>query len=333
MSSVRKIGRALYKSLTYRILDCLDAAHARLTQRTWYTPGAAAAREWLRVLEIADADTAVVGGQAVVNLAVMDGLILCGPASPEQWNSMSVRIARMQRIAKRAGVHRWQELTTAHYALLDNILNRYVAEFCAYPYQSLRTAGLLPGDVFVDIGAFRGYVAVKAARKVGAQGRVYAIEPVEENFWFLERHREINGLDNITTLCAAITGEAASESIDFFRTKNQGNSCIQDHLQEGAQTIRVPSVDARSLLDRICREMPTAQRIICSVTTNGTEMMLAEAMMEAFDQGGQGRMEIIIPIIFTKRQAKSFAARMAERGWCCQFHYPWLRLWRYGGVG
>jgi ubiquinone/menaquinone biosynthesis C-methylase UbiE len=36
--------------------------------------------------------------------------------------------------------------------------------------------GLRPGDVVVDVGAGSGYFAIPAARRVGPQGRVYAVD-------------------------------------------------------------------------------------------------------------------------------------------------------------
>ena len=59
-----------------------------------------------------------------------------------------------------------------------------MTEFSAYPYQAFRTYNLLPGDIFFDVGAFRGYVTLKAAQKIGENGFVYAVEPINENIDF-----------------------------------------------------------------------------------------------------------------------------------------------------
>jgi FkbM family methyltransferase len=56
---------------------------------------------------------------------------------------------------------------------------------------------LSPGDVFVDIGANVGVMALLAGTIVGPSGRVIAIEPEPENLQMLYRGIMINGLTNI----------------------------------------------------------------------------------------------------------------------------------------
>jgi FkbM family methyltransferase len=324
--------RAMYKNVAYRLLDAFDGVHARVTRRAWFTPGASAAEGWIRAMAVSGASSGTLAGEDIVSLIVQNGVVLSGPAEQAQWTTIPVRAARMKRIAQTAGL----EVTMfepAHYALLDNIVNRYAAEFCAYPYPSLRTMNLLPGDVFIDIGAFRGYVSVKAARKVGERGKVYAIEPIDENFKFVEHHRDINRLGNVTALRAAVTPESGADTVEFFRTENQGNGCIPDHLQGDARTIQVANVGARSLLGMVRSERPDARRIICSLTTNGTEMAVAEALMDAFesDETG-GYLEITLPMVFTARQARAFAQRVRSKGWQSDCQHPWLKLWRTAGA-
>lgn len=327
MPGIRKKSRAMVKSAGYRALDAYEGLHARATQRAWYTPGASAAEQWLSGLAVSHPTSASLAGQGIVSLTIHHGIELSGPAEPAQWNSTPGRVARMKRIAGAAALD-LTGFTDAHFALLDNIVNRYVAEFCAYPYQALRTMNLCPGDVFLDIGAFRGYVSVKAAQRVGDHGRVYAIEPIDENFGFVEHHRNVNQLTNLTTLKAAVTADGGVEAIDFFRTENQGNAAVKDHLRGDAHTMQVANVGAEALLRQVVDEMPEARRIICSLTTNGTEIAVVEAMIDALEQiGGADYVEIAIPVIFTETEARAFASRVAPRGWRSDLRRPWMRLW------
>jgi len=55
----------------------------------------------------------------------------------------------------------------------------------------------LKNDVVVDAGAFVGMFAVKAAKAVGDNGKVIAVEPEKENLKFLKKNVEENGLENI----------------------------------------------------------------------------------------------------------------------------------------
>lgn len=56
---------------------------------------------------------------------------------------------------------------------------------------------LQDGDVFVDVGACFGYHALTAARCVGTQGKVYAIEPQPDVFEVLQENVRCNGLANV----------------------------------------------------------------------------------------------------------------------------------------
>lgn len=321
--------REIVNSLAYRLLDYIDGIHGRVSRRAWSTPGASAAESWIRSLAVSGASSSAIAGLSTASLTVQGGVVLSGPAVEAQWNSTPVRVARMRRIARRAGVDPKLGLKLAHYALLDNIVNRYSAEFSAYPYQPLRTMNLHPGDVFLDIGAFRGYVSVKAARKVGDGGRVYSLEPMPENFGFLAHHRDVNGLENITALCAAVTPGPETSTIEFFRTMNQGNAAIPDHLPGTVQTVQVANLGAKGLLDMVRAEMPNAKRVICSLTTNGTELAVTEALIKSYESAGMDcYFEIIIPVIFTESQARDFAERIRSEGWYTAVQYPWMRLWR-----
>lgn len=63
---------------------------------------------------------------------------------------------------------------------------------------------LHPGQTFLNVGANVGYHVVRAARLVGPEGRVIAIEPDPENFAYLELNIAIHGLDNVELhRCAA----------------------------------------------------------------------------------------------------------------------------------
>lgn len=53
---------------------------------------------------------------------------------------------------------------------------------------------LKPGMTVFDLGANIGYYTVMMARRVGATGRVFAVEPVPANFSLLSRNVELNGV-------------------------------------------------------------------------------------------------------------------------------------------
>ena len=65
------------------------------------------------------------------------------------------------------------------------------------PERILGEAGLKEGDVFIDIGCGKGFFAVPAARIVGRNGKVYAIDASGERLDELRKRAEDEGLRNI----------------------------------------------------------------------------------------------------------------------------------------
>src|SRR5688572_30737361 len=71
-----------------------------------------------------------------------------------------------------------------------------------------------PGDTVVDVGANIGYNTLYAAHRVGPQGRVYALEPAQDNLAVLYANLFTNNLTNVTVLPYAAGNK--SEIKKFF---------------------------------------------------------------------------------------------------------------------
>jgi hypothetical protein len=56
------------------------------------------------------------------------------------------------------------------------------------------------GDIVVDVGAHMGKYTIIASKRVGANGKVIAIEAHPGNYEMLNRNIKLNGLTNVTTL-------------------------------------------------------------------------------------------------------------------------------------
>jgi FkbM family methyltransferase len=62
---------------------------------------------------------------------------------------------------------------------------------------------LRPGATIVDVGANIGVITAGAARRVGPEGRVFAIEPAVDNVAVLRENVHANGLGNVTIVAGA----------------------------------------------------------------------------------------------------------------------------------
>lgn len=77
------------------------------------------------------------------------------------------------------------------------------------PYEADSTGTISASDVVVDIGAHIGTFTVGAAKRA-TRGRVFAIEPVPENFDLLQENVRANRLENVIAIHAAVAGTSGS---------------------------------------------------------------------------------------------------------------------------
>lgn len=89
------------------------------------------------------------------------------------------------------------------------------------PYLANGFVVLRPDSVVVDIGANIGDFSIHAARMCPA-GRVFAVEPVRSAGALINGHARLNGVSNVTWICAALSsseGEAVAAGPDSLYEK------------------------------------------------------------------------------------------------------------------
>lgn len=123
-----------------------------------------------------------------------------------------------------------------------------------------------PDDVFVDIGANCGAVAIPAAGLVGPLGRVVAIEALPDFCLALMANAELNGLANIRTVNVAVSDRAQELTLYLKTSGNLGaTSIIRPESVE--REFRVP---ARPLAELLTEQEIAAVRVI-KVDVEGAE--------------------------------------------------------------
>ena len=124
-----------------------------------------------------------------------------------------------------------------------------------------------PGSSVVDVGANVGIFAIKAAREVGRDGSVLAIEPASNAFAKLNRNIALNRLDNIRAVrCAA--GADAGEGLLFIKRWGDGNSTF---CETPEHTIRKENVPIQRL-DEIVRVAGLKRCDFLKIDTEGAEL-------------------------------------------------------------
>ena len=100
------------------------------------------------------------------------------------------------------------------------------------------------GDVVLDIGANIGYYALIESQLVGANGKVYAVEPVRDNFELLKKNIRLNNLNNVKTFQLAF-GNCNEESQIYI--SNSCNLCSMKKQSTGGKIIGVQNVSEETV--------------------------------------------------------------------------------------
>lgn len=96
------------------------------------------------------------------------------------------------------------------------------------------------GDVVVDIGANIGYHTLLFARGVGKAGKVYAFEPVPENFSILEKNVALNGYGNVERVPKAVSDVTGVQTLYLCESSSGMHQIFDAHA--GRNTIEVETV-------------------------------------------------------------------------------------------
>ncbi|MDX1459938.1 MAG: FkbM family methyltransferase [Xanthomonadales bacterium] len=94
------------------------------------------------------------------------------------------------------------------------------------------------GDIVYDIGGHVGYYSVLCATLAGEGGRVYVFEPRPMNIAYIRRHLELNGVENVELIEAALSDQAGQAQFDISSGTGTG------HLaNDGGLSVRTMVLD------------------------------------------------------------------------------------------
>ena len=108
-----------------------------------------------------------------------------------------------------------------------NMLNKKAASLESRPAEVLKSLDIHNGDIIGDIGTGGGYFTFEFSRKVGKNGRVYAIDTSQKSLAFIEDKSKKEMLNNIKPVLASEKGFLLPETTDMFFLRN-----VFHHLPE-----------------------------------------------------------------------------------------------------
>ncbi|MDE2364698.1 MAG: FkbM family methyltransferase [Hyphomicrobiales bacterium] len=124
--------------------------------------------------------------------------------------------------------------------IADRIAEEWYGSDAAGPteFALLTQRGLNSGGLVFDLGAHQGVVAMMLGARVGAAGRVVALEATARNAKIAQQNVEMNGVSNVEVLHAAV---ARSDGPVLFNQKRNGAIALVSHA--GVQAVDGLSID------------------------------------------------------------------------------------------
>ena len=102
-------------------------------------------------------------------------------------------------------------------------------EFALITIELLIGSEVEVGDVVVDVGAYIGLYAIALAKRVGAEGKVFAFEPDPHNFEILVKQVRLNGVgDRIKLMPMAVGSENGIISFNIGKQSQSHVNPIDD---------------------------------------------------------------------------------------------------------
>jgi FkbM family methyltransferase len=136
---------------------------------------------------------------------------------------------------------------------------------------------LVPGDVFIDIGANVGVHAMRASQCVGPSGKVHAIEASPTIYAMLQDNLRRNDLRNVVAHNLAASDRTGTVSVFLHDSSNFGGTTILNSAAGLTTQDRQETVSAHALPDIVPREDILRVRII-KIDVEGAEWPVLQGL-------------------------------------------------------
>lgn len=163
--------------------------------------------------------------------------------------------------------------------------------FADLPYEpatvAYLSAHLVPGDVFVDIGANSGYFTLLGASLVGDRGRVVAFEPNPAVRQRLSDNVARNQFERRVTIESCALTDHCADRIQLFVPSHDGFATLvpeRTHAQEQVAGATAVAVRARTFDDWMASTTPVRIALM-KIDVEGAETQVLSGMSSALASG------------------------------------------------
>ncbi len=133
-----------------------------------------------------------------------------------------------------------------------------------------------PGDIVIDAGANIGGFTIQAAKKVGDNGKVIAIEPDEKNMEVLKMNVEANGLKNVVFVQKGLWSHSGDLELMINTRQGEHSFIINDDFSKYDDIIKI-NVEVETL-DNLMEELNIGKVDFVKMDIEGAEI---EALKKA----------------------------------------------------
>ncbi len=147
-------------------------------------------------------------------------------------------------------------------------------------WESLSLA-LPKGAVFLDVGAHIGTFTLKAARKVGPDGKVLAFEPNPETATLLRDNLAANHLENVVVEAIACTDKDQQLTLYAAPINNTGASSLSEtNAEYGDSTALKPFQVRGRPIDDVVKELNLSRVDAIKIDVEGAELQVLRGAVE-----------------------------------------------------
>ena len=137
------------------------------------------------------------------------------------------------------------------------------------------------GDVVVDAGAHVGFYMLKAAKEVGNNGQVIAIEPEDKNYRLLTWNIRINKYENITPVKLALS-DFEGKAPFFIKA----HSCSHSLIGKSWITQIVDSTEVNvTTLDNLLEKLDIEKVDLLKINVEGAELAVLKGCKKLLNNG------------------------------------------------
>lgn len=144
------------------------------------------------------------------------------------------------------------------------------------PVQAAVVDGLAPGGAFLDVGANVGFFSLLAARAVGPEGSVHAIEPVPFNIGQIKVNAAANRFGNVSVVEAAASSSSGTTTL--LLAEHPGGAVV---ASAGAPPDPAGSVEVRAVtVDELVASGEVPPPTLVKIDVEGAEVAALEGMAD-----------------------------------------------------